>query len=128
MKILSTIEVKWSDMAVHKICKDPEDKHGTVPMIFTFAFRGYEYWCPVCGHKIGMFGAADNMQENPEMVALEKAYLDRARPFLKYRSSLAGGMIEDESGKLVPLEAEKVDYEYGQQISIIDATKTEVTL
>ena len=125
-EILSTI-LKGAIVTVHKICRDPENKHVTTPMIFTFAFSRYEYWCPVCGHKIGMFGPAITMQENPKMTALEKAYLERAMPFLKYRSSLSGGMVEDENGRLVPVEAEKVDYEYGQTISIIDAMKpTEV--
>ena len=27
-----------------------------IPLIWTFAFPGAEYWCPHCGYTCGMFG------------------------------------------------------------------------
>lgn len=102
----------------HKICTNPENKHLTTPMIFTFAFRGYEYWCPICGWKTGMLGAKVEMQENTEMILIENAYKERALPFLKYMSSLNGGMVKDENGKLIPANDPKVDYEYGVFLDI----------
>lgn len=107
-------------MRTHKICNNAENKHLTTPMIFTFAFRGHEYWCPVCGYKTGMFVAGVEMQENPEMTALEEAYKERALPFLKYMRSLNGGMKRDENGKLVPANDPKADYEYGKIIALSD--------
>ena len=37
-----------------KIC-DRHDEY-EVPLIWTFAFSGCEYWCPYCGNKGGMMG------------------------------------------------------------------------
>lgn len=41
-----------------RICDDHEDDY-PVPLIWTFAFNGAEYWCPYCGANRGMLGAGE---------------------------------------------------------------------
>ena len=48
-----------------KICENhPEFE---VPLIWTFAFNGAEYWCPYCGQNSGMLGAGEDVEETPEL-------------------------------------------------------------
>jgi hypothetical protein len=53
-----------------------------VPLIFTFAFPGKEYWCPFCGNRGGMFGIGIDVPETPELIARLEAYEKRAADFL----------------------------------------------
>ena len=45
-----------------------------VPLIFTFAFIGAEYWCPYCGNSSSMFGAGGEVEETPELIKRLNAY------------------------------------------------------
>jgi len=42
-----------------RIC-DRHEKQ--VPLIWTFAFPGSEYWCPYCGGNFGMLGAGEMVE------------------------------------------------------------------
>jgi len=99
-----------------KVCS--REGHEIAPLICTFAFRGYEFWCPVCGGKARIFDSTEETIETPELIALGKAYKSRALPYLQYCSSLSGGLVEDGNGKLVPVVAEPVKYEYYKPIEL----------
>lgn len=91
-------------------------EHEVAPMLYTFAFRGAEYWCPICGRLGGMLDGGSRSPATPELIAFEKAYRKRAESFLEYRASLSGAMVIGEDGKTAPLMAEQVDYEYNKPI------------
>lgn len=63
-----------------KICNNHEIQ---VPLLYTFKFDGYEYWCPYCGYKSGMFGAGktvkipgtDLLEQKEMWEAKAKSYL-----------------------------------------------------
>lgn len=96
------------------------DHENEVPLIFTFAFPGAEFWCPVCGFKCGMFGVIEMVPATEKLDKLEIAYRDRATPYLNYMSSKAGARIEDENGNLVPYEAPPAEYKYNNPIKLED--------
>lgn len=54
-----------------KICSNHEER--PTPLVWTFAFRGAEYWCPYCGRTEGMLGAGESVPATPELIATGKA-------------------------------------------------------
>ena len=44
-----------------------------IPMIWTFAFNGSEWWCPKCGKNEGMMGAGENIPITQELFNLGEA-------------------------------------------------------
>ncbi len=38
-----------------------------VPLIWTFAWNGAEYWCPYCGSHTGAMGGGDKIEETEEL-------------------------------------------------------------
>jgi len=47
-----------------RICREHENE---IPLIWTFAFDGAEYWCPYCGQNYGMLGAGIKVEETEEL-------------------------------------------------------------
>lgn len=64
-------------------CHDKE-----VPLIWTFAFDGAEYWCPYCGYTCGMFGAGKVVKLTPELKQSQKEWIKKTKPFLTAVSTL----------------------------------------
>lgn len=64
-----------------KICS--QHRHYQVPLIWTFAFIGAEYWCPHCGCTGGMLGAGENSPMTPELLALQQTFTRLSKPYLK---------------------------------------------
>lgn len=62
-----------------KIC-DRHEKQ--VPLIWTFAFPGCEYWCPYCGFSGGMLGSGIDVANTDELVAEAKRWKRKARNYL----------------------------------------------
>ena len=48
-----------------KICSNHQDYK--VPLIWTFAWNGSEYWCPYCDCHEGMLGAGERVEETEEL-------------------------------------------------------------
>lgn len=59
-----------------------------VPLIWTFAFPGWEYWCPYCGGGGGMLGTGTRVQNTPELETRLNRYTDASKDFLKYNALL----------------------------------------
>lgn len=47
-------------------------EHPQIPLVFTFAWDGYERWCPWCGSKFDIFGGK-SVPATPELLAMKKA-------------------------------------------------------
>lgn len=58
-----------------------------VPLIFTFAFPGAEYWCPFCGYKSGIFGAGEQVPATSELAARYEVYHVAALDYLRSRGA-----------------------------------------
>ncbi len=64
-------------------CHDEE-----IPLIWTFAFNGSEYWCPACGFNGGMFGSGVKVDATKELKKSAKEWEKRAEIFLDAKSTL----------------------------------------
>jgi len=58
-----------------------------VPMIWTFAFAGSEYWCPECGKNLGMW-SAEKVSGTPELKKRLKELTKATDKYLDARSAL----------------------------------------
>ena len=68
------------------ICTNhPEYK---VPMIWTYAFPGAEWWCPYCGDTQGMFGGK-SVEATKELKDDKKAWEKVSKPYLNAVSTFA---------------------------------------
>lgn len=67
-----------------KCCDQHEEN---VKLVWTYAFNGYEYWCPYCGENYGMLGAGETraltFSECREMIKYRRIGKD----YLKARSA-----------------------------------------
>jgi hypothetical protein len=59
-----------------------------VPLIWTFAFNGSEYWCPACGFNGGMFGSGTKVEATKELKKAAKQWQKKAAEFLDAQSTL----------------------------------------
>lgn len=75
-----------------RIC--PEHLEYPVPMIFTFAFRYTENWCPYCDLRAGMLGDGISVEETPELKERHEAYKKMVDPYLHARSALECSRLE----------------------------------
>lgn len=53
-----------------------------IPLLWTFAFHGAEYWCPACGYTGGMFGAGLNIAVTEELEKLKEKYKEKSGEYL----------------------------------------------
>ena len=67
-----------------RLCKGHFDYR--TPLLYTFAFRGAEFWCPYCGALEDIFGG-ERVQRSDALAAQEAKYLDLAKPYLRARAS-----------------------------------------
>jgi hypothetical protein len=84
-----------------KICSQHQDYQ--VPLIWTFAFIGAEYWCPHCGNTSGMMGAGESVPITPELVALLQTFTRLSHPYLHARAwtGLSGAQAVKHNGEWV---------------------------
>ena len=63
-----------------KICARHQDYR--VPLIWTFAFMGAEYWCPYCGFTGGVFGSGIQVNKTPELIKRKESYEESTKEYL----------------------------------------------
>lgn len=63
-----------------KICSNHQEYQ--VPLIWTFKFRGAEFWCPYCGYQEGMFGAGTNVTQTDELKKRLELYKEASTKYL----------------------------------------------
>jgi len=88
----------WED-ALHKcpetikICEDCHLNGRMIPLIWTFAFNGSEYWCPFCGKNSGMIGAGEDVAFSKTLWMRRSAYESLSREFLKATGTLVASGV-----------------------------------
>jgi len=65
------------------------DDEYPVPLIWTFAFSGAEYWCPYCGENMGMMGAGEHITITKEILDRGNKYKELSKDFLHAKSTSA---------------------------------------
>lgn len=58
----------------------------TVPMVWTFAFMGCEWWCPCCGYGCGC-GSGDRQDATPALTATLKDFEKKSADYLNATGS-----------------------------------------
>lgn len=104
-----------------RVCNRHE---GNVPLIWTFAFAGAEYWCPCCGANYGMLGAGEIVEVEYSDMREAVRWRQKSREFLDARSTLVcdsliweGERIDREDLPLEEVErCSKIVKEYKYQI------------
>lgn len=65
-----------------------------VPLIWTFAFNGAEYWCPYCGGNFGMMGAGEDIPITKEIFERGEKYKELSKEFLDAKSTgVCSGLV-----------------------------------
>lgn len=75
-----------------KICSG--HRHDETPLIWTFAFIGAEYWCPVCGYLGGMLGSGENVPLTPKLKNKLVKYRKLSKKYLKANGLLSCAYFE----------------------------------
>ena len=105
-----------------RICSNHSDYE--VPLQWTFAFMGSEYWCPYCGADMGMLGAGEQVESTPELEKRAKIYKEKSGDFLHAKRSFYASrtkwegewvqpkdLPEKEKGRLAQLRKDGWKYE-----------------
>lgn len=69
-----------------RVCPNHQKKE-KVPLIFTMAFIGQEYWCPACGYTSGMLGAGDIIKITPELEKSAEEWKEKGKDYLSVISA-----------------------------------------
>lgn len=91
-----------------RICKCHDEE---VPLIWTFAFNGSEYWCPACGYNGGMFGSGTLVESTKELKKSLKEWTKKSSDFLDAKSTFVCSELEFEGKRIKPQDlpdAEKI--------------------
>lgn len=106
-----------------KIC----DCHNyRVPLIWTFAFVGAEYWCPYCGATRGMLGAGKNIPITKELYERFEKYKESSKDYLRAKSLQICNNLMFEGKRITPDELP--DEEKEKYVKIIKDWKYNVKL
>ncbi len=87
--------------ATIKICACHDEE---VPLLWTFAFPGAEYWCPACGYTNGMFGAGQEVEVTMPLKRLKVQWKKRSEEFLDAMSTFSCSELEWEGKRTKPSE------------------------
>ncbi len=63
-----------------KICSNHQEYK--VPLIYTFSWNSYEYWCPYCGCHEGMMGAGEDVEDSEELKERQKLYKEATKEYM----------------------------------------------
>ena len=103
-----------------KACRNHEK---TIPLRWTFAFNGSEYWCPYCGENYGMMGAGEirevNFTEARELIKWRKF----GGELLDAMSTINCSSLEWNGKRISPHELP--DYEKKRVQAVIDSWEYE---
>lgn len=97
-----------------KICANHTDYE--VPLIWTFAFPGAEYWCAYCGNSTGMLGEYEDVEETRDLLKRLKKYEKRSRKFLHANASLVADSIKYEGKRITPDDLPQEEKDKDQKI------------
>ena len=97
-----------------KICSNHQDYQ--VPLIYTYAWNGYEYWCPYCGEHEGMLGAGMEVEETGELNKRLELYKEVTKEYLNARSTLICAETKWKGKRIKPSELPKEEIERLQKL------------
>lgn len=80
--------------------------HGSkkVPLIYTYAFPGSEYWCPYCGFNCGMFDCEKYEDESDALLKELEFWKEKSMAFLGAKSTIVCSSTMWEGKRISPLE------------------------
>lgn len=81
-----------------RICSNHEKE---VPLIWTFAFPGAEYWCPYCGFTGGMLGSGELMNSTPELKRSLDEWKEKTKDYLRCKSRFVASSFIFEEKRIV---------------------------
>jgi len=74
-----------------------------VPLIYTFAFPHYEYWCPYCGAVEGMLGAGKNVDVTEVLIGRRAIYEKASKVYLSANGKLCcHHYVDEDKNKIFP--------------------------
>lgn len=104
-------------MSTIKICSNHEEYQ--VPLLWTFAFRGAEFWCPFCGRSEGMLGAGEDVEETEDLIKRREIYKTRTAVYLDAIGTEICASLMYEGERISP---EELPQEEKDRLSIIRKT------
>jgi hypothetical protein len=107
-----------------KVC-GCDDEH-QVPLIWTFAFNGAEYWCPFCGNNYGMMGAGEAVPITKEIFERGEKYKEFSKEFLDAKSTTICESLMFEGKRISPEELPNKEKE--RMLKVINDWKYDVKL
>lgn len=96
-----------------KICNRHEKQ---VPLLWTFAFPGSEYWCPYCGGNWGMLGAGENVEVTFALKRAKVEWTHKSKEFLHARGVSGCSSLEWEGKRISPEDLPDEEKERLQKI------------
>ena len=102
-------------METIRVCSNHQHEK-IVPLIWTFAFNGSEYWCPYCGYNAGMLGAGESVESTPELEETLKEYREKSNNFLRAKSRQVCSSLEWEGKRISPDELPESEKEKDHEI------------
>lgn len=103
-----------------RICKHHQDDY-QAPLIWTFAFRGAEYWCPYCGKLEGMLGAGEKVKSTAVLRNRLKRFRKLSEAFLDANCSQVCESMIWKGERITPSELPQEEKDKNQKI--IDSWK-----
>ena len=97
-----------------KICSKHRDYE--VPLIWTFAWNSYEYWCPYCDKHEGMMGAGEEVKETEELKKRGELYEEATKEYTDARSTLICSETMWKGKYIKPSELPKEEIERLQKL------------
>lgn len=96
-----------------KICDRHENQ---VPLLFTMAFPGSEYWCPYCGGNWGMLGAGQNVPVTMQLKREKVKWRFKTREYLSAVGTQNCSSLKFEGKTISPHELPKSEKDRLQNI------------
>ena len=98
-----------------KICSNHGDYE--VPLIYTFAWNHFEYWCPYCDAHEGMLGAGEDVEDTKELEKRKQLYEKATEEFRNARSTLICSETVWKGKRIKPIELPQEEIERLRKIT-----------
>jgi len=82
-----------------RVCPNHKSQE-KVPLVFTMAFPGKEYWCPGCGYTHGMLGAGDIVKRTKEIDEKEDYWENVGKDYLSAKSAKSCESLMHEGNRM----------------------------
>ena len=90
--------------------------HNQIPLIWTFAFNGSEYWCPYCGANYGMLGAGEMVESTMDLKRAAVKWRQSTTEYLDAKSTNNCSELEWEGKMISPHDLPDEEKERVQKV------------